>query len=484
VTWELPGTPVILLVLSLALGLGIVVSPLLTLGLFVSVIVLFGLSRSPRPLLIAFLLLIVFQDPLEVIAGGEDTFIGLLVKRSDEAIILVLGTWCLLFSRRVHALLRDLPVATCVVGCYATLLLSTAICPTGWIPAGVDLMLFSKPFLIFLIGVSAAPSDRDIAAIRDPLLIGMVAIVVFGIVFLVAPQLQDAYVGELQNPDERMGFLSAQGFFLNPGTYSWFSAATFGVCYGAYLVYHRTRFLLASIVTGSFVVLSWRRKSILAVLAMILVSMLLRSRRGTRVRGLTMLLLIAIIGITLLAPYAVGLWRTTVLEYGGPDPLAAARTALYYTSVLIARDHFPLGTGLASFGSHASKLYYSDTYQDYGLSNVWGLSPTASNFITDTYWPMVLGEGGVICLASYLGFLYLLVRTAWKTARVPATTPERALLVISALLLLVGSVVESTASHAYGSSMNATLGLMPVGMLLGRLQDDTGSAAVKNQPQP
>jgi hypothetical protein len=467
--------PTVLIGASLLLGLGIVSSPLLTLAICGSFALAFSVGRSARPLLVVFLLFIIFQDPLVVFVGGETTPAGVVVKRLDEVLILLLGSWCLLSSRRVHAVLTHRPIALCLACCYAGLLLSTAFHPTGWVPAAIDFALFSKPFLIFLIGVSAAPEDSVIAAGRDRILIVMVSSVLFGLVFLMAPQLQDAYVGFLQNRDERMGFLSAQGFFINPGTFSWFAAATFGLCYAAYLVYQRAPYLVAAVVTGGLTVLSWRRKSILAILGMILISMLLRSRRGARVRALIMVLLIAMIGITVFAPYAIELWSATVREYGGPDPLVAARNALYYTSVLIARDHFPLGLGLASFGSHASKLYYSDAYQAYGLTNVWGLSPTTANFITDTYWPMVLGEGGVLSLVSFFGFFYVLFRTTWRVARAPVATPEFAYLVTSALLLFTGSVVESTASHAYGSSMNATLGLMPLGMLMGRLVDDSGA---------
>ena len=43
-----------------------------------------------------------------------------------------------------------------------------------------------------------------------------------------------------------------------------------------------------------------------------------------------------------------------------------------------------------------SAVYYSDVYYKYGLSNIWGLSPQKTSFITDGYWPMVLGQFGVL----------------------------------------------------------------------------------------
>jgi hypothetical protein len=309
----------------------------------------------------------------------------------------------------------------------------------------------------------------------------MLAVVVFGAVFLLAPSLQDAYIGALRHPDERLGLTSAQGFFIGPGSYSWFAAATFAVCYAAYLAYQRHAYLVCAMVAGLFTALSWRRKSILAVLGMIFIALVLRSRRGTRSRALALILLTALVGVTVFAPYAIGLWSNTVREYGRADPFATARTALYYTSVLIARDHFPLGTGLASFGSHASKLYYSPIYEEYGLSQMWGLSPQTPFFITDTYWPMVLAEGGAVTLLFYWSFMALVYRRTWSIARAPAQSADHAFLTFCALFLLTGSVLESTASHFYGASLQATLALLPAGILLGRTLATTARSSADGQ---
>lgn len=448
----------------LACGMGLALWPLATSVALVSVVTLSLFVTGERGILKAFLLFLLIQDVLQVVAGG-DTSLGLIIKRSDEPMVLVFGTLCILFSTAVQRSFRSRGLLLSLAACYAGLVLSSLPPHAGLTPSLLDLALFSKPFFLFAIGMSIVPTDSEIERSLRPLLCVMLAVIGFGIVFLVAPHLQDAYIGAVRAPDERLGLLSAQGFFIGPGTYSWFAAATFALAYAAYLAYSRTFYLGASVFAAGFTILSWRRKSILAVLTILLVSLIARTSRATRVRALGVAVLSVAIAATLLAPYVAGLWRITETEYGGDNPNRNARSALYHTSVLIARDHFPLGAGLASFGSHASKLYYSEVYSHYGISEVYGLSPRDANFITDTFWPMVLGEGGVVSLVAYASLFWLLLTASWRAARRKDQTPTGSLVALTALFVLVGSLVESTASHIYGSALQAVLAMVPAGIL-------------------
>ena len=49
---------------------------------------------------------------------------------------------------------------------------------------------------------------------------------------------------------------------------------------------------------------------------------------------------------------------------------ALARPFLYLTSFEIFKDFFPFGSGLASFGTHASRVTYSNLYYQYDLDNI------------------------------------------------------------------------------------------------------------------
>ena len=98
-----------------------------------------------------------------------------------------------------------------------------------------------------------------------------------------------------------------------------------------------------------------------------------------------------------------------------------ARIALYNTSVLIARDRFPFGVGLGRYGSGTSRDPYSPVYHEYGLDKIDGLSPQHSAFISDTFWPRILGETGVIGLAALLVFTVVLTIQVWRAALIRHT---------------------------------------------------------------
>ena len=80
-----------------------------------------------------------------------------------------------------------------------------------------------------------------------------------------------------------------------------------------------------------------------------------------------------------------------------------ARPILYVTGAQILLDHFPFGSGLASFASAASADNYSSLYYDYGLDKVWGLSPKYSSFVCDAYYP-TLCQFGIAGLCIFFFF--------------------------------------------------------------------------------
>lgn len=87
-----------------------------------------------------------------------------------------------------------------------------------------------------------------------------------------------------------------------------------------------------------------------------------------------------------------------------------ARNVLYKTSIKIANDYFPFGSGFSTFGSDFSRIRYSPLYYNYGINNVWGLSTEKSSFITDTQWAAILGESGYVGALIYaISILCILV---------------------------------------------------------------------------
>lgn len=86
----------------------------------------------------------------------------------------------------------------------------------------------------------------------------------------------------------------------------------------------------------------------------------------------------------------------------------AARVVLSIAAPYIAKAYFPFGTGWGTFGSAFSVDPYSPVYEICHMDGVWGLSPSYPQFVSDTFWPMLLGQCGVIGTLAYIGVLVML----------------------------------------------------------------------------
>lgn len=97
-----------------------------------------------------------------------------------------------------------------------------------------------------------------------------------------------------------------------------------------------------------------------------------------------------------------------------------ARSALLLTSIQMAKDYFPFGAGFATFGSHLSAINYSPLYYQYGINNIYGLSPNYPNYISDSFYPMLLGQTGVFGIIAYICIMiqmFLLFSRKCKNSR-------------------------------------------------------------------
>lgn len=80
-----------------------------------------------------------------------------------------------------------------------------------------------------------------------------------------------------------------------------------------------------------------------------------------------------------------------------------ARPMMYKAGIDIICDYFPFGSGLGTFGTEASRQYYSHIYYDYGLWNIYGLQETNASFAADAYFPS-LAEFGIVGVMLFILF--------------------------------------------------------------------------------
>lgn len=83
----------------------------------------------------------------------------------------------------------------------------------------------------------------------------------------------------------------------------------------------------------------------------------------------------------------------------------AARYNLMYYSLVNAKRFFPLGSGFSTYGSAPTVKNYSILYYEYNFGAIWGLGQAAPYFINDSFWPMLIGETGVLGTIIYIFIL-------------------------------------------------------------------------------
>jgi len=90
------------------------------------------------------------------------------------------------------------------------------------------------------------------------------------------------------------------------------------------------------------------------------------------------------------------------------DDSNIARVALTYTSGVIAKDYFPFGVGFGMYASPTSRQTESPVYWMYGIDRVYGLDfiHDGGRFMCDSFWPMLLGETGILGTIIYIIILY------------------------------------------------------------------------------
>ena len=113
--------------------------------------------------------------------------------------------------------------------------------------------------------------------------------------------------------------------------------------------------------------------------------------------------IIAVISLFLVVIYVA---REKILFYfvtGSQAEEMFARPVLFVTSWRILQDHPILGSGLGSFATNASAIYYSSIYEKYEISHIYGLTPEDPSFISDTYFP-ILAQFGFLGILLFLLF--------------------------------------------------------------------------------
>lgn len=320
----------------------------------------------------------------------------------------------------------------------------------------LDAFLLFKGFLAYALVVGAPVSDRARRILVRITIVyaGLAALV--GILELVAPSVVRTLI-PYDRAGVRLGRTALISWFENEGQSAWFFAFFAVATFAFYRVYRSRPALALSVLFTACSLLTLRRKPIGGLAIALGLAVLLTRRDSDRVRVL-------IVVAALVAGIGIG-FGDSIVELASEgydvyvatrDPTQVARTAMYLASFRIAWDHFPGGVGFGLFGGYASQLSYSPIYVEYGLSNIWGLSPSHDRFLLDAYWPHVLGQfgfAGLVCLLLAMAGIWVpLVRHA---VRDPGK--ERAAFALAAVLTFVEAGAESIASPVFETTASTFL---------------------------
>lgn len=194
-----------------------------------------------------------------------------------------------------------------------------------------------------------------------------------------------------------------------------------------------------------------------AIIAIILALMLLKDNTidklfsfkwKTKLRAKYFVPVVAVVGVIIFLVFRNRF--ATYLSWG----MTSARLALIVVCFQIAKDFFPFGSGFGTFASFLSGRFYSGIYSMYGLSNVSGLRIDQYNFISDTFWPWVIGQFGFIAAVAYVGLYVLFIREQMSGIKKQG---KLIAFIVMWLYALLASTMEAFFTNATGVSMAVIL---------------------------
>lgn len=202
--------------------------------------------------------------------------------------------------------------------------------------------------------------------------------------------------------------------------------------------------ILLPLAMTMYVMLCTRRvKALGAAVCVVLILILILHRQKKLSRKVKILA-----GAVAAVAIAAGLYQ--IIDYYILMGVESARAVLTIAAPFLAADHFPFGTGWGTYGSAFSADPYSPVYGMYWMAGVWGLSPDYPEFVSDTFWPMIMGQCGFIGFAAFIGALVLFVK------RVFAMKSDRNVFA-SALLIILYLFISSTSESAFANPVSVPL---------------------------
>ncbi|MBD7970812.1 hypothetical protein H9647_22365 [Paenibacillus sp. Sa2BVA9] len=392
-----------------------------------------------------FLILILFQDTIQNLLGPAGVFLTYL----DEMFVFICIPALIINFLRGKKIFGGL-IFLAIVGVlfFGTMSSINNNNPFNISLQGMQLMIKGLLYLFVFSNISF--SNSDLLKYVKWVKYAALGVLFFSLVDLAAPSAFRSLIGIKTSVDYRLGIASLQSLFIHPGIYGWFMAFIGVYLAVNYKVQSDFRYFYFACIFFFFAVLSFRFKTIIAILVIISIFYLISGIKNV----LTLIIPVTIISVViflLAGNYLVELTDLTVSRYVEVDVMKSARKAMYHFAFVIANTNFPFGVGFGRYGGFIAREEYSPVYYEYGMNNIYGLSPENPIWATDTYWPYILGElgycGTIILLVL---FAYLLIKLFSNYKNIGNKIAKS--FVLFAAFVLIQALVESFGEPVFNSS--------------------------------
>ena len=172
----------------------------------------------------------------------------------------------------------------------------------------------------------------------------------------------------------------------------------------------------------------------------------------------------------------------------------SARSVILQKSFEVMKDHFPIGSGFGTYGSSEAAKHYSPVYLKYNFNDFWELRDisnvanslrliyksdwhtaqflenpdfiNAAPFLSDHFWPTILGQSGVLGTVVFLMTLGVLLKRCFDVRKFNLYA------YVGVLFAMVYLIISSVAEPAFHNSVAIPLAMV-IGMVFAQAENTT-----------
>ncbi len=309
-----------------------------------------------------------------------------------------------------------------------------------WFPVAVDTVCLYKIFMPFVVFKAVAESDKEALMMKYLMPISklfLIAASIFGILS------QFIDLGMTEN-NTRYGIYAYTFVFNNCGRYGYIVACAFITILFSEFDISKLRFYEALTVFN--MILTTKGVVYIVLVAYVILVIMWRKKQKLSLQSMAFIALGSIAASTLQINSYIkdrNSPRMTLVKYGN----------------ITAKEHFPFGSGFATFGSDMAAKNYSLLYIRYGFNQRFGLSQEFPFALNDCYLGMVLGQFGYIGTFFYvivLVFIFIPIKNLVIERRIKAMT----------IAMFIGVIVSTIGTAIIKSSIGVYIFIF-LGMVCG-----------------